>query len=108
MRLVQFLQVIVLLLLLGYALLVALENPLPLRLPLPGGQGAVLPAGLALGLALLAGMLYAAFLILPRTLRLAALRRRDLQRRVQAERRLQATLHSLVRSGALSGSGESA
>lgn len=97
MRVVQFVQVIVLLGLIGYAVLVSLENPLLLRLPLPFyGRELMLPAGLALGLALLTGGLYAAFLILPRTLRLALRQRRDLIRRREAEHQLQATLQAVL------------
>ena len=97
MRVVQFLQVVVLLLLLAYSVLVYLENPVLLRLPLLfAGRELVLPAGLALGLGLLAGALYAALLILPRYLRQRVLRRSDLLRRRDAETRLQATLQAVI------------
>jgi lipopolysaccharide assembly protein A len=97
MRVVQFFQVVVLLLLLGYAVLVYLENPVLLRLPLPfAGRELVLPAGLGLGLGVLAGALYATLLILPRYLRQRALRRSDTLRRRDAETRLQATLQAVV------------
>ncbi|WP_407571081.1 hypothetical protein [Deinococcus altitudinis] len=97
MRVVQFLQVMVLLLLLAYSVLVYLENPVLLRLPLLfAGRELVLPAGLALGLGLLAGALYAALLILPRYLRQRVLRRSDLLRRRDAETRLQATLQAVI------------
>ncbi len=97
MRVVQFVQVVVLLLLLGYAVLVYLENPVLLRLPLLfAGRELVLPAGLGLGLGMLAGALYAALLLLPRYLRQRMLRRGDLLRRRDAETRLQATLQAVV------------
>ncbi|ULH15196.1 hypothetical protein MF271_14750 [Deinococcus sp. KNUC1210] len=97
MRVVQFVQVVVLLLMVGYAVLVYLENPVLLRLPLlVAGREAVLPAGLGLALALLAGALYTALLILPRYLRQRLLRLNDLARRRDAETRLQATLQAVV------------
>ena len=97
MRVVQFFQVVVLLVLIGYVVLVYLENPVLLRLPLPfSGRDLVLPAGLGLGLGLLVGALYSALLLLPRYLRQRVLRRSDLQRRRDAETRLQATLQAVV------------
>ncbi|WP_424951851.1 hypothetical protein [Deinococcus sp.] len=99
MRVVQFLQVVVLLLLLAYGVLVYLENPVLLRLPLLfAGREAVLPAGLALSLGVLAGALYAALLILPRYLRQRLLRRSDMLRRRDAETRLQSTLQAVIDS----------
>ena len=97
MRVVQFLQVVVLLFLIGYAVLVYLENPVLLRLPLLfAGRELVLPAGLGLGLGVLVGALYGALLILPRYLRQRLLRRGDLTRRRDAETRLQATLQAVI------------
>ena len=97
MRVVQFVQVVVLLVLVGYAVLVYLENPVLLRLPLlVSGREAVLPAGLGLALALLVGALYTALLILPRYLRQRLLRLSDMARRRDAETRLQATLQAVV------------
>ena len=97
MRVVQFVQVVVLLLLVSYAVLVYLENPVLLRLPLlVSGREAVLPAGLGLALALLVGALYTALLILPRYLRQRLLRLSDMARRRDAEMRLQATLQAVV------------
>ena len=97
MRVVQFLQVVLLLFLIGYAVLVYLENPVLLRLPLLfAGRELVLPAGLGLGLGLLTGALYGALLILPRYLRQRLLRRGDLTRRRDAETRLQATLQAVI------------
>ena len=104
MRVVQFLQVVVLLLLLAYSVLVYLENPVLLRLPLLfAGRELVLPAGLALGLGLLAGALYATLLILPRYLRQRLLRRSDLLRRRDAETRLQATLQAVIDEAGVAG-----
>ena len=103
MRVVQFLQVVVLLLLVGYSVLVYLENPVLLRLPLLfAGRELVLPAGLGLGLGVLVGALYAALLVLPRYLRQRLLRRADLQRRKGAEATLQATLQAVVDGASLS------
>ena len=97
MRVVQFLQVVLLLFLIGYAVLVYLENPVLLRLPLLfAGRELVLPAGLGLGLGVLVGALYGALLILPRYLRQRLLRRGDLTRRRDAETRLQATLQAVI------------
>ena len=97
MRVVQFLQVVLLLFLIGYAVLVYLENPVLLRLPLLfAGRELVLPAGLGLGLGVLVGALYGALLILPRYLRQRLLRRADLTRRRDAEARLQATLQAVI------------
>ncbi|GAA4023490.1 hypothetical protein GCM10022631_42770 [Deinococcus rubellus] len=95
MRFVQFLQVLLLLLLGGYLLLVSLENPGRVRLPLPFADGEMLlPTGLALGLALLLGAVYCALLLLPPLARLRMRRRADLRRRREAEERLQLTLRS--------------
>lgn len=103
MRVVQFLQVVLLLFLIGYAVLVYLENPVLLRLPLLyGGRELVLPAGLGLGLGVLVGALYGALLILPRYLRQRLLRRADLTRRRGAEATLQATLQAVIDGDGLS------
>ena len=108
MRVVQFLQVVTLLLLLAYGVLVYLENPGLMRLPLLfAGRELVLPAGLALGLGVLTGALYAALLIFPRYLRQRVLRRSDLLRRQGAETRLQATLQAVVDGTARSENGGS-
>jgi len=95
MRFVQFLQVLLLLLLGGYLLLVSLENPGRVRLPLPFADGEVLlSTGLALGLALLLGAVYCALLLLPPLAQLRRRRRADIRRRREAEERLQLTLRS--------------
>ncbi|TSA88111.1 hypothetical protein FNU79_02480 [Deinococcus detaillensis] len=95
MRVVQFLQVLLLLILGGYLLLVSLENPGRMRLPLPFSDGEVLlPSGLTLGLALLLGALYCALLLLPPLLQSRIGRRQAVRRRREAEERLQLTLRS--------------
>ncbi|WP_425147498.1 hypothetical protein [Deinococcus sp.] len=97
MRVVQFVQVVVLLILVSYGVLIYLENPVLVRLPLlVSGREAVVPAGIGLALALLVGALYALLLILPRYLRQRLLRRGDLNRRRDAETRLQATLQAVI------------
>ena len=95
MRFVQFLQVLLLLLLGGYLLLISLENPGQLTLPVPFASGELrLPTGLALGLALLTGAAYCALLLLPPLIQLRLRRRREIRRRREAEERLQLTLRS--------------
>ncbi|GGJ62507.1 hypothetical protein [Deinococcus aquiradiocola] len=102
MRVVQFVQVVVLLGLVGYGVLVYLQNPVLLRLPLLfAGREAVLPAGVGLALGVLVGALYAALLILPRYVRQRVLRRTDLSRRRDAETRLQATLQAVIDGAAV-------
>lgn len=64
MRIISLLQVMVFLAAAAYLVLVALENPLLLRLPIPGGEWFI-PSGLAVALAVLVGILYAALLLLP-------------------------------------------
>ena len=100
MRLVQFLQVLVLLSLGGYLLLVSLENPGHVRLPLPflGGE-VLLPTGLALGVALLTGAGYCALLLLPPLAQTRRRRQNDQRRRREAEERLQLTLRARLGEG---------
>lgn len=94
MRVVQFIQVIVLLGLIGYVVLLALENPLTVHLPLPFGLDPTLPLGVVLGGALVLGALYASLLYLPRLLLGALRRRREARRRRELETQLQATLQA--------------
>lgn len=97
MRVVQFVQVVALLLLAVYTLLVTLQNPLPVRVPLLFlGREVVLPMGQVLLIALITGLLYAALLLLPPLLRLSRQRARDLRRRQTAERQLLATLQAAL------------
>ncbi|GAA5511503.1 hypothetical protein Dcar01_00214 [Deinococcus carri] len=95
MRLVQFVQVLLLLALGTYLLLVALENPVLVRLPLPFGQGELAwPVGEAVALFMVLGAAYAGLLLLP-PLWLAGHRRRQAAReRAALERRLTAALQA--------------
>ena len=95
MRFVQFLQVLLLLMLGGYLLLVSLENPGRVKLPLPFTDSELLlPTGWALGTALLMGAAYCAFLLLPPLLSSRVRRAQDARRRREAEEKLQLTLRS--------------
>ncbi|TDE86085.1 MULTISPECIES: lipopolysaccharide assembly protein LapA domain-containing protein [Deinococcus] len=101
MRLVQFVQVLLLLVLGAYLLLVALENPAPVRLPLPLGRGEwSLPVGWAVTLFMGLGAAYAALLLLPPLWQAGQRRRRAARERAALERRLAATLQA--RLGSLS------
>ncbi|MPY65217.1 DUF1049 domain-containing protein [Deinococcus sp. SDU3-2] len=95
MRLVQLIQVLLLLALGGYLLLVALENPVPVRLPLPLGQGeALLPLGSAVVLFAALGAAYMALLLLPPLWSSAWRGRRGRRERALLERRLTAALQA--------------
>lgn len=95
MRVVQFLQVLVLMALLGYGLLTALENPTLLHLPIPFSERELLlSAGSVLLMCLLLGVAYGAFLLLPLLWLGRRERQRDIQRRQQAESNLQAALRA--------------
>lgn len=95
MRLVQLIQVLLLLALGGYLLLVALENPVPVRLPLPLGQGeALLSLGGAVVLFAVLGGAYTALLLLPPLWRSAWRQRRSRRERAQLEHRLMAALQA--------------
>ncbi|MFC4427660.1 hypothetical protein [Deinococcus navajonensis] len=95
MRLVSFVQVILLFGLAAYVLLVSLENPALVRLPLPGGQGELtLGLGAAVGSFLLLGGLYTAFLLLPVWWRERRRRLQERRRRQDLEGRLAATLQA--------------
>lgn len=99
MRFVSFLQVLLLLSIAAYLLLVTLENPVPVRLPLPlGGGELTLSVGLTVTLFLLLGALYATLLLLPPVWRAQARRRREGQERVRVEERLTATLQARLGS----------
>lgn len=107
MRLVQFVQVLLLLALAGYLLLVALENPVLVRLPLPLGQGEwLLPVGAAVALSVAVGAAYAALLLLPPLWQAGWRRRRAVRERAALERRLTAALQA--RLGTLSTGGPEA
>jgi len=95
MRLVSFVQVLLLLALAAYLLLVALENPQVVRLPLPFGRGELnLPVGAAVALFLITGAVYAALLFVPPLWNVRAKRRRDIRERSALENRLAATLQA--------------
>ncbi|KEF33701.1 MULTISPECIES: LapA family protein [Deinococcus] len=95
MRLVQFIQVLLLLALGAYLLLVALENPVPVRLPLPLGRGeALLPLGGAVVLFAGLGAGYMALLLLPPLWRSAWRQGRARRERAQLEQRLTAALQA--------------
>lgn len=95
MRLVSFVQVILLFGLAAYVLLVSLENPALIRLPLPGGRGELtLGLGAAVGGFVLLGGLYTAFLLLPVWWRERQRRLHERRRRQELEGRLAATLQA--------------
>lgn len=99
MRLVGFVQVLLLLVLGAYLLLVALENPALVRLPLPLGRGELLlPVGTAVALFAALGALYAALLLLPPLWQARWRRRRDARERAALESRLTATLQARLGS----------
>lgn len=94
-RVMPFVQVLLLLGLLAYLLLVALENPGLIHLPLPFGRGEwLLPSGAAMGLFLALGAVYAALLLLPALLSTGLSRRRAGQNYRALERRLADTLQA--------------
>ena len=92
-----FVQVLCLLALLAYLLLVGLENPGVVRLPLPLGQGEVLlSTGWAVVLFALLGGGYVSLLLLPVLLRSGLRQRSERRERHQLERRLTETLGARV------------
>lgn len=95
MRLVQFLQVLLLLALGAYLLLVALENPGRVRLPLPLGRAEwLLPLGGAVALFMGLGAAYAALLLVPPLWQAGRRHRRAARERDALEGRLAATLQA--------------
>ncbi|RJF73240.1 hypothetical protein D3875_18470 [Deinococcus cavernae] len=95
MRALSFLQVLLLLGLLAYVLLVALENPILLRFPLPMGRGEwLVPGGLALGGFAVLGGLYATLLFLPVLARLLQHSRMEARTLRSLEDRLASTLQA--------------
>ena len=94
MKVVQYLQVLLLLSLVGYLLLLGLENPVSLRLPLWNGAVLELPAWQVVGAALLAGAAYAALLFTPPALRRALRIQRERSRRKDLEQRLSSTVQA--------------
>ncbi|SMB94552.1 hypothetical protein [Deinococcus hopiensis] len=95
MRLVGFVQVLLLLALGAYLLLVALENPATVRLPLPLGQGElVVSVGSTVALSMALGAAYAALLLLPPLWVAGQRRRRAVRERQALEGRLAAALQA--------------
>ncbi|MBB6097727.1 putative integral membrane protein [Deinobacterium chartae] len=94
MKVVQYLQVLLLLALVAYVLLLQLENPLEVRLPLPGQQTVTAPLSLVLLGALLVGGLYVALLYTPPLLRRIQRTRHEHRRRLELERQLSAALQA--------------
>ena len=104
MRVMPFVQVLVLLLLAGYLLLVALENPQPVRLPLPFGRGEWLTGtGAAMGMFVAVGGVFVALLLLPLLWRQGWRRHVERREHRALEGRLAATLQA--RLGALPAAG---
>ncbi|GAA5504072.1 hypothetical protein Dxin01_03840 [Deinococcus xinjiangensis] len=90
-----FVQVLLLLGLLAYLLLVTLENPELIHLPLPFGRGELLlSAGAAMSLFLALGGLYTALLLLPMLLGNWQHRQREKRENRVLEDRLAATLQA--------------
>lgn len=88
-----FFQVLLLLTLLAYLLLIALENPGFVKLPLPFGQGeAALPVGLTVALSSVLGGAYVLLLLLPVLLRGSLRQREERRKREVTERHLAETL----------------
>ncbi len=94
-----FVQVLLLLALLAYLALIALENPGLIRLPLPLGRGELLlSTGVTTGLFMVVGGLYSALLLLPMLLRTEIHRRHTVRERHATEQRLAATLQARLGS----------
>lgn len=92
-----FFQVLLFLTLLTYLLLVALENPGLVKLPLPFGQGEwLLSTGLTVALFAVLGGAYVLLLVLPVLLRTWLRRRTEQQERRDLERRLVDTLGARI------------
>ncbi|MDO4245546.1 MAG: hypothetical protein Q4C89_05950 [Deinococcus sp.] len=99
MRVMPFFQVLLFLTLLTYLLLVALENPGLVKLPLPFGQGEwLLSTGLTVALFAVLGGTYVLLLVLPVLLRTWLRRRTERRERQDLERRLVDTLGARVAS----------
>ncbi|GAA0517021.1 hypothetical protein [Deinococcus depolymerans] len=95
MRLVSFLQVLLLLGTAAYLALFTLENPALVRLPLPFGRGELtVSVGVSVSLFLLLGALFTALLLLPGLWRERLRRQWEARERRAAEDRLTATLQA--------------
>lgn len=101
MRVMSFIQVLLLLTLLAYVLLVSLENPGFVRLPLPMGQGEwLVSTGIAVSLFLLLGGLYVLTLVFPILMRSWSRGRQGLREKRELERLLVSTLGARLQTGA--------
>ncbi|WP_291430017.1 hypothetical protein [Deinococcus sp.] len=95
MRLVSFLQVLLLLGIAAYLALFTLENPELVRLPLPTGRGEMsVSVGVSVSLFLLMGALFMALLLLPGLVRERLRRQGEARLRRETEERLTATLQA--------------
>ncbi len=95
MRLISFIQVLLLLAVLAYLILFTLENPALVRLPLPFGRGELsLSVGMTVTLFALIGAVYTALLLLPPVWQERLRRRRERRERRVVEERLTATLQA--------------
>jgi lipopolysaccharide assembly protein A len=95
MRLVQFFQVIVLLALCAYLVLVALENPALVSLPLPLSYDEItLTVGGAATLFMLLGASYITLLLLPLLYKNHLQNRKERRLRIILEKRLAAVLQA--------------
>ena len=94
MKVVQYLQVLLLLFLAGYLVLLGLENPASIRLPLWDGAALELPLWQVVGGALLSGAAYTALLFTPPALRRALRIQRERSRRKDLEQRLSSTVQA--------------
>jgi lipopolysaccharide assembly protein A len=93
-KVVQYLQVIALFALLAYSVLIGLENPRPLKLPLWGGDALEVPSFYLVGGAVLLGAAYAALLFLPHLIRRAFVARRERSRRKELEGKLKGAVEA--------------
>lgn len=95
MRLISFVQVLLLLAIMAYLTLFTLENPALVRLPLPFGRGELsLSVGVTVTLFALIGAAYTALLLLPPIWRERLRRRQERRERRAVEQRLTATLQA--------------
>ena len=94
MKVIQYLQVLLLLALLAYVLLLGLENPMPLRIPIPGVTVLDVPAGWVILATLLVGALYSSLIYVPYTLRRMLREYQERQRRKDLEQRLSSTVQA--------------
>ncbi|MDV6374332.1 lipopolysaccharide assembly protein LapA domain-containing protein [Deinococcus arenicola] len=95
MRLISFVQVLLLLAIVAYLILFILENPALVRLPLPFGRGELsLSVGVTVTLFALVGAAYMALLLLPPVVQERLRRRQERRERRAVEQQLTATLQA--------------